>query len=947
LINAWNSAYTHVSDAVRHITSAERSLWNSKETPTGAQAKADIAESKANAYTDIHDADTTKHITSEERTDWDDTSSKKHEHSNKTVLDTITELIINGWDSAVEHISDLVKHITSDERTKWNAVTNKADITYVDEELNNKAASVHGHVKADITDFPNLSNVATSGSYNDLSNKPTIPTDTNQLAKTDVYTKTEVDNKLGSAGYGDMMKAVYDTDEDGTVDKADIANTLKVSETKKITIEGGIGTIPDDAVNSPVSLTVKGNTWMNRAGAGDTSPQTVENLDSTKTYLLINSLGKNVTIDTVDTATPKKLTGATSYVFEWTEGKIALYELSATEAALTEAVLGARYNYVDGTKSTLSGRLKKIATNKFNKNQIPKARYTAQETILDTGLKVKSTVSGMHQAVEYSLQLDPSISQYTFSVNISVVSGGAYAMVQDSVTKAYITAKVSSGVAAFATPSHGKIDVLFYCTYIANTIGEVNYTNILINGGATASPYVEYSEQNVYYTGTYRSLPNGTKDEVRLSEGKLIKRIGEKTNVASGAVINYADMADNGTYYAWNDDGETETGVKGDTLGIDATELIYQLAEPVVTKIPPQILTAKAGDTIMWIPDSNPKDTTTPEMEVEYVVDMGGAVNKLVDTAQHLNERAGMHTDDISELQIKTDAHDSDYIKHPIVGTTKGSSTAYTLSPDPPLDELVIGVGAIITAHLASGDNPTLNISGKGAKPIIKPNENPAKLLENGVYHVRYNGVNFILLGEGGEYGTAQTNHVLAPYTIGTEDGIVEGTMPDRGSKIFTPSDSTQTGADGYYSGITVNPRPVLSGDAATADVRTGKTFYKDSYTKLTGTIPNNTAMNSTITTQGGQIVVPQGYHPDGGVVKANFANLIAGNVKSGVNIGGVVGNLSGLFNLSTANETIINESFSTPNVNGNAEIYSNTLFTAPSNTKLITIQERYTFSAK
>jgi hypothetical protein len=174
------------------------------------------------------------------------------------------------------------------------------------------------------------------------------------------------------------------------------------------------------------------------------------------------------------------------------------------------------------------------------------------------------------------------------------------------------------------------------------------------------------------------------------------------------------------------------------------------LASPIITKIEPQVLTAKAGDTIMWIPDSNPEDTTTPEMEVEYVVDMGGAVNKLVDTAQHLNERAGMHTDDISELQIKTDAHDSDYIKHPIVGTTKGSSTAYTLSPDPPLDELVIGVGAIITAHLASGDNPTLNISGKGAKPILKPNDNPAKFVENGVYHVRYNGVNFILLGEGG-----------------------------------------------------------------------------------------------------------------------------------------------------------------------------------------------------
>ncbi len=34
----------------------------------------------------------------------------------------------------------------------------------------------HTHTKSEITDFPTLSTVATSGSYNDLSNKPTIPT---------------------------------------------------------------------------------------------------------------------------------------------------------------------------------------------------------------------------------------------------------------------------------------------------------------------------------------------------------------------------------------------------------------------------------------------------------------------------------------------------------------------------------------------------------------------------------------------------------------------------------------------------------------------------------------------------------------------------------------------------------------------------------------------------
>ena len=35
--------------------------------------------------------------------------------------------------------------------------------------------SLHTHTKSDITDFPTLATVATSGSYNDLSNKPDIP----------------------------------------------------------------------------------------------------------------------------------------------------------------------------------------------------------------------------------------------------------------------------------------------------------------------------------------------------------------------------------------------------------------------------------------------------------------------------------------------------------------------------------------------------------------------------------------------------------------------------------------------------------------------------------------------------------------------------------------------------------------------------------------------------
>lgn len=73
------------------------------------------------------------------------THSELHEHSNKSILDTITQVLVDGWNSAVAHISDIVKHITSEERSLWNTVSSKADQTYVDDELLNKANVTHDH----------------------------------------------------------------------------------------------------------------------------------------------------------------------------------------------------------------------------------------------------------------------------------------------------------------------------------------------------------------------------------------------------------------------------------------------------------------------------------------------------------------------------------------------------------------------------------------------------------------------------------------------------------------------------------------------------------------------------------------------------------------------------------------------------------------------------------
>lgn len=83
---------------------------------------------------------------------------------------------------------------------------------------------------------------------------------------------------------------------------------------------------------------------------------------------------------------------------------------------------------------------------------------------------------------------------------------------------------------------------------------------------------------------------------------------------------------------------------------------------------------------------------------------------------------------------------------------------------------------------------------------------------------------------------------------------------------------------------------------AAVAEILAGKTAHARG-TQLTGTMPNNGAVNGTISTKEGQYTVPQGYHDGSGKVQiasAEQAKIIAGNIKSGVQILGVTGSYTG-----------------------------------------------------
>lgn len=148
-------------------------------------------------------------ITSDKVTSWDNKSNFSgnyndltnkptlHSHSNKDTLDTITDEKIIEWDSK------------STFSGSYNDLTNKPTIPTKTSQLTNDSnyatvSQLHSHTnktvlddisETDITNWNNKSNF--SGSYNDLTDKPTIPTVDVNKSYVDTGLNKKVDKKTG------------------------------------------------------------------------------------------------------------------------------------------------------------------------------------------------------------------------------------------------------------------------------------------------------------------------------------------------------------------------------------------------------------------------------------------------------------------------------------------------------------------------------------------------------------------------------------------------------------------------------------------------------------------------------------------------------------------------------------------------------------------------------
>ncbi len=139
---------------------------------------------------------------------------------------------------------------------------------------------------------------------------------------------------------------------------------------------------------------------------------------------------------------------------------------------------------------------------------------------------------------------------------------------------------------------------------------------------------------------------------------------------------------------------------------------------------------------------------------------------------------------------------------------------------------------------------------------------------------------------------------VKKTYVNGTE---VPVTLIDLTADTITAADLasgvTAHGADGeLITGTSTKDVDTTSATALVGEVLIDKTFAARG-SMLTGTMPNRGAQTSTITTKAQEVGIQNGYHDGSGTVSIDSteqAKIIAGNIKDGVTILGVLGTYTG-----------------------------------------------------
>jgi len=218
--------------------------------------------------------------------------------------------------------------------------------------------------------------------------------------------------------------------------------------------------------------------------------------------------------------------------------------------------------------------------------------------------------------------------------------------------------------------------------------------------------------------------------------------------------------------------------------------------------------------------------------DIEIVNDLTtGGIDKVLSAEQgkKLNDIVNEHSD-------KFEQHIVDFTEHIPYVNASGVSNSYTALIKG-LNNYVEGLALSVKIPIQNTGSSTININELGAKTIVDGKGKAIKsgcLIAGGIYTLRFDGTNFFLQGgEGGEYGTADKAQVLTGYTLGTENGVILGTMPNQTNATTTANRNASgsgyleiSPAAGYYDGSTNSKTKISDSNFIPSNIKNGTSIF-------------------------------------------------------------------------------------------------------------------------
>ena len=163
-----------------------------------------------------HQSDNSKHVTTTEKSNWNDANAKKHVHGNQSILDTLTQPLLDKWNTVSDKVDKVTgKGLSSNDFStallnKLNGIADGAEVN-VQADWNNTDSASDAFIKNKPASFPPSSHTHTKAQISDM------PTKLSQFTNDPGYlTSADIDT---SQNHVHANKGILDSISQALLDK--------------------------------------------------------------------------------------------------------------------------------------------------------------------------------------------------------------------------------------------------------------------------------------------------------------------------------------------------------------------------------------------------------------------------------------------------------------------------------------------------------------------------------------------------------------------------------------------------------------------------------------------------------------------------------------------------------------------------------------------------------